>query len=123
MVGIGQFRVSFKDFAGPLQLVIVDGPHPSLLGLDWFASLGLGITSIHSVANSEVEGLIAEFLDVFNSLLGQSTGTPISFSLDPQVAPIHHKPQRVPLALKSKVDEQQDKLIAQGLLEPVDHAK
>lgn len=39
------------------------------------------------------------------------------------MAPIRLKPRQVPFALKSKVDEEIDKLIVQGVLEPVDHAK
>lgn len=89
----------------------MDGSRPSLLGLDWFASLGLSVIGIHRVADSEVEGLLAEFPDVFDGSLGQYTGASIIFSLDLRVAPIHLKPRRVAFALKSKVDEELDKLI------------
>uniref|UniRef100_UPI00109F9090 uncharacterized protein K02A2.6-like n=1 Tax=Podarcis muralis TaxID=64176 RepID=UPI00109F9090 len=104
-------------------LVVVEGQRPSLLGLDWFDALGLEVTGINCISNAETEGLVKDFAEVFDGTLGQYTGTPISFSLDPQVAPIKLKPRRVPFALKAKVDEQLDKLIAQGVLEPVDHAK
>uniref|UniRef100_UPI0010A02BFD uncharacterized protein K02A2.6-like n=1 Tax=Podarcis muralis TaxID=64176 RepID=UPI0010A02BFD len=104
-------------------LVVVEGQQPSLLGLDWFDALGLEVTGINCISNAETEGLVKDFAEVFEGTLGQYTGTPISFSLDPQVAPIKLKPHRVPFALKAKVDEQLDKLIAQGVLEPVDHSK
>lgn len=47
----------------------------------------------------------------------------ISFTLDPQVAPIHLKSRRVLFALCDEVDTELDKLIAQGTLELVDHAR
>ncbi|XP_053223796.1 uncharacterized protein K02A2.6-like [Podarcis raffonei] len=81
------------------------------------------VTSINCISGAEVDGLIKDFGEVFDGTLGQYTGTPISFSLVLQVAPIKLKPRRVPFALKAKVDEQLDKLITQGVLEPVDHAK
>lgn len=123
VVGVGRFRIAFKDFSGLLRLVVVEGQRPSLLGLDWFDALGLEVTGINCISNAETEGLVKDFAEVFDGTLGQYTGTPISFSLDPQVAPIKLKPRRIPFALKAKVDEQLDKLIAQGVLEPVDHAK
>uniref|UniRef100_A0A670HPH4 Gypsy retrotransposon integrase-like protein 1 n=1 Tax=Podarcis muralis TaxID=64176 RepID=A0A670HPH4_PODMU len=123
VVGVGWFRIAFKDFSGLLRLVVVEGQRPSLLGLDWFDALSLEVTGINCISNAETEGLVKDFAEVFDGTLGQYTGTPISFSLDPQVAPIKLKPRRVPFALKAKVDEQLDKLIAQGVLEPVDHAK
>ncbi|CAI5793272.1 Hypothetical predicted protein [Podarcis lilfordi] len=36
VVGVGRFRIAFKDFSGLLRLVVVEGQRPSLLGLDWF---------------------------------------------------------------------------------------
>nr|XP_034959630.1 uncharacterized protein K02A2.6-like [Zootoca vivipara] len=123
IVGVGRFWVVFKEFLGLLQLVVVEGPRPTLLGLEWFDALGMEVTGINSISNAETEALINDFAEVFDGTLGQYTGTPISFSLDPQVTPIRLKPRRVPFALKAKMDEQLDKLIAQGVLEPVDHAK
>lgn len=40
----GQFLVENKKFTSCLPLIVVNGTLPSLLGLDWFYSLGLGIT-------------------------------------------------------------------------------
>lgn len=53
-------------FSGWLQIIVVEGVLPSLLGLDWFVSLGLEVTSIHYTTTPEFEALMAEFADVFD---------------------------------------------------------
>ncbi|CAI5796320.1 Hypothetical predicted protein [Podarcis lilfordi] len=55
VVGVGQFRIALKDFLGLLRLVVVEGQRPSLLGLNWFDSLGLEVTGINSISNAETE--------------------------------------------------------------------
>lgn len=76
---------SFKNFTGPFRLIVVEGSQPSLLGLDWFISLGLEVTGIYHITNSNEDTLICKFTDVFNSTLRQYTETPTSFNVDPQV--------------------------------------
>ncbi|XP_058032651.1 uncharacterized protein K02A2.6-like, partial [Ahaetulla prasina] len=94
-----------------------------LLGLDWFRALGMGVTGIYRNDFNLKDTLMDEFEDVFKDCLGKYKGTPISFNLDPQVAPIRLKARRVPFALKPKIDREIDKLVSQGILVPVDHAK
>ncbi|XP_026548545.1 uncharacterized protein K02A2.6-like, partial [Notechis scutatus] len=107
-----------------LPLTIVDRDRPSLFGLEWFSPLGIEVTGINSVSETDwEESLMKEFQDVFNGTLGKYRGTPISFSLNPNIAPIRLKARRVPFALKPKIDEQLNKLIAQGVLEPIEHAR
>ncbi|XP_032068760.1 uncharacterized protein K02A2.6-like [Thamnophis elegans] len=123
VIGTRKVRVQFKGFDGRLPLIIVEGRLPSLLGLDWFQSLGLQISGIHNLGASALDCLVNEFPTVFDGSLGKYTGTPVSFNLDPSVQPVRLKPRRVPIALKPKVDAELEKLVAQGILEPVDHAR
>ncbi|XP_026532364.1 uncharacterized protein K02A2.6-like, partial [Notechis scutatus] len=124
VAGSCHIQVSFKDHTATLPLTIVDRNRPSLLGLPWFAPLGIELAGIHQTRSSDWEAaLVQEFQDVFTEKLGKYKGSPISFSLSSDVAPIRLKPRRVPFALKPKIDEQLDKLIAQGVLEPIDHAR
>ncbi|XP_013910141.1 PREDICTED: uncharacterized protein K02A2.6-like [Thamnophis sirtalis] len=67
--------------------------------------------------------LTKEFPEVLGEGLGKYTGNPISFNLDSQVPPWHLKPHRMPFTLKPKVDTEIDKLLAQGILEPIDNAR
>ncbi|XP_026544539.1 uncharacterized protein K02A2.6-like, partial [Notechis scutatus] len=124
VVGSSQVQVSFKNHIASLPLTVVDRDRPSLLGLQWFAPLGIEVAGVHRAeSNDWEESLVQEFQDVFSDELGKYKGTPISFNLNPEIAPIRLKPRRVPFALKLKIDEQLDKLIAQGILEPTDHAR
>ncbi|XP_026527090.1 uncharacterized protein K02A2.6-like [Notechis scutatus] len=117
-------KIAFKGRTEILPLTIVDKDRPSLLGLQWFVPLGIEVTGINHVTEADWEEQLAkDFQEVFDGSLGKYRGAPISFSLDPNIAPIHLKPRRVPFALRPKIDEQLDKLIEQGVLEPTDHAR
>lgn len=122
-VGYDTFQVSYQSFSDKLPLIVVKNDLPCLLGLDWFAAMHLNITGVHSIIPDVSDMIFPEFADVFDDHLGKYTGCPISFNLDPQVQPIHLKPQRVPLALRPRVDRELDKLISQGILVLVDHSK
>ncbi|XP_060546776.1 gypsy retrotransposon integrase-like protein 1 [Pantherophis guttatus] len=121
-LGYDNFMVSFRSFSGKLPLIVVRDARPTLLGLDWFAALNLSISGVHRVVPDVPSILAREFADVFSDQLGKYTGRPISFNLDPQVMPVRLKPRRVPLALRPRVDAELDKLVAQGILVPVDHS-
>ncbi|XP_013913299.1 PREDICTED: uncharacterized protein LOC106542174 [Thamnophis sirtalis] len=115
--------VDYGTFHGRLPILIVKNSLPALLGLHWFPPLGLSIGGVHRVVPSSLEDVLLEFSDVFDSQLGSYRGTPISLNLNPQVAPIRLKARRMPFALRAKVDTELDKLLAQGVLKPVDHSR
>lgn len=58
----------------------------------------------------------------FSGDLGLYTGPPMSSNLNPTIQPIRLKPHRVLFVLRPKIDKQLDKLIVQGVLEPIPHA-
>lgn len=73
------FQVQSKKFSGPLQIIVMDGSLPSFLGLDWFASLGLGITGVNAIHEQTTKELLGEFAKVFDEKLGRYKGTPHCF--------------------------------------------
>lgn len=109
-------NVQFKEFKGPLSIVVVEGQRTSLLGLDWFEALGISVTNIHRTQIEELARVCQQYANVFSLELGQYMGAPISFNLDPMVTPIRLKLHRVPFALKPKIDAEFDKLVQQGVL-------
>nr|XP_034982155.1 uncharacterized protein K02A2.6-like [Zootoca vivipara] len=125
ILGMCSVKVQFRARTAVLKLVIAKGNRPSLLGTDWFPALGLGISGLNSVTvtNEKFDVLYQEFAMLFDGSLGCYKGAPIDFALDPSIAPIRLKPRRVPFALKPKIDAELDKLVAQGVLEPVESAR
>ncbi|KAK9400635.1 putative protein K02A2.6-like [Crotalus adamanteus] len=55
-----------------------------------------------------------------NPTTSSSVHQEVTRELNPSVAPTRIKPHRVPFALKNKINTELDKLIQQGILEPVD---
>ncbi|XP_039204570.1 uncharacterized protein K02A2.6-like, partial [Crotalus tigris] len=90
------------------------------IGLDWFEALGIHVTGLNSLQTLDLQEVCKELADVFSPQLGTFKGPPVSLKLDPTVTPIRIKARRVPFTLKSKIDTELDKLIQQGILEPVD---
>ncbi|XP_060100277.1 uncharacterized protein K02A2.6-like, partial [Heteronotia binoei] len=104
------------------QVLVVKNHLTNLLGLDWFKPLGIEIRGVNKTAGVDFNKVCEEFPAVFDGTLGCYTGPPVTLHLDPTVRPIRLKARRVPFALKPKIEEELDKLIAQGILEPVTHA-
>ncbi|XP_075730838.1 uncharacterized protein LOC119181585 [Rhipicephalus microplus] len=108
--GMATVTVKFRGFAGPLKLVIVKGQRQSHLGLDWFPALGIKVTGVHRMDElaTAFDKLFEEFAVVFDGGLGCYKGPPVKLALNPEVVPI---------------DAELDKLLQQGVLEPVDCAE
>lgn len=60
---------------------------------------------------------------VFQPGLGKSQGPPVRVEVQPHAQPRFYKPRPVPFALLPRVDEALNKLIGQGILEPVRHSE
>ncbi|XP_032997764.1 uncharacterized protein K02A2.6-like [Lacerta agilis] len=118
--GMGTFKVQFKNHIKKLDLIITKGPFTSLLGLAWFGPLGLSVSGLNQISpGTGFESICQEFPSVFDGTLGLYKGPPISLQINPMVQPIRVKARRVPFALKPKIEEELDRLVAQGVLEPV----
>ncbi|XP_013911758.1 PREDICTED: uncharacterized protein LOC106540965 [Thamnophis sirtalis] len=67
VLGQGTFQVQFKSFNGLLPVTVVGRVLQSLLDLDWFQSLGLGMTGINTIHDESTEELLKEFEDIFST--------------------------------------------------------
>lgn len=59
----------------------------------------------------------------FSRELGKLKGFEALIHVDPQAQPRFCKPRPVPYAMQSKVDEELDRMVASGILEPVQYAE
>jgi hypothetical protein len=102
-----------------LPLLVVAGSGPSLLGRDWLKSLRLDWQSVKRIANGGLgEEFLQEFPEIFAGL-GEFRGQAVSITVKENAPPRFFKARSVPLALRSKVEQQLQKEVAQGILQPV----
>lgn len=107
-----------------LWLHVLEASHYTLLGRDWLRELHMDWQSIKSVSKASVSGLdklLSEYSSIFKGQ-GLLKGSPAKLELIEGAIPKRSKPYRVPIALQSTVDKELDRLISEGILEPVEHS-
>ncbi|GBM89936.1 Transposon Ty3-G Gag-Pol polyprotein [Araneus ventricosus] len=90
--------------------------------MEWFEPLGIKFVGIYRT-EIDIEFVLEEFKDVFSEDLGSYKGPAISLPIDPNFPPISFKARNIPLAMRKKVDVAIDKLLDQGVLEPISNPK
>lgn len=119
VMGMFNAPITYGSFEGNLPLLVIKEKRHSLLGLNWFAALGIKLDGILCVDATSVESVLAEFPEVFEEGLGTFKGHRVSLHLDPNMKPIQLKARNIPFALRSKVEQEIDRLVKQGVLVPV----
>ncbi|XP_042147460.1 uncharacterized protein K02A2.6-like [Ixodes scapularis] len=127
VLGSVMVQVTYKGRQKRLRLVVIKGAGVGLLGRDWFKALGieLRVNQLEEATNNQSPSsaaVLSRHADVFQPGLGKSKGPPVRVEVEPTAQPKFFKPRPVPFALLPKVDEALDKLIRQGILEPVRHS-
>ena len=114
-------KVQHRGQEEQLSLVVVAGEGPSLLGRDWLSKLKLDWKSIFS---TQVQETLQEVLErheaVFGPELGCVQGTTAKLQVDPEAAPRFCKARTVPYALRSRVEQELQRLVSQGVIEQVE---
>ncbi|XP_023210631.1 uncharacterized protein K02A2.6-like [Centruroides sculpturatus] len=119
IAGQCQVKVTYNNFTRELPLIVARGNNISLLGRNWFKELGICVSGVYRISRDRIQELMEEFPGVFKEGLGTYKGQPISIKLDPNVTPIRLKARRVPLGIRQKVDDELEKWVKQGILEPI----
>eukprot|EP00731_Ephydatia_muelleri_P025722 Em0017g805a len=91
-----------------LDLLVVAGDGPSLMGRDWL--------------DSSLQNLLRKYADLFTEELGLVKGVTAKLQVDGKAQPRFYKPRTVPYALRSRVEELA-RLEREGILEPVTHSE
>ena len=122
VLGAIEVEVTHNEQKKQLNLLVVAGEGPSLLGRDWLSHICLDwstLNHIWTIATSACQEILDQHKTLFKNELGTVKGTTAKFNIDPQVKPKFFKPRPIPYALRSKVDTQLDKLEAAGIITPV----
>ena len=122
---LGEFRtsVSYKNQShDKLKVVVVQGSRTNLLGRDWLKQIKLDWKEVHAVVNDSVEELKQKYSKVFEPGLGELKNVQLRLDIDRSVQPRFFRARSLPYAFKEKVEEQLQRDIDAGVLEPVTHS-
>lgn len=117
--------VHYQGQTAELELVVVAGAGPSLLGRDWLQKIRLDWQRLHQIRSANVktlQPLLKQHADVFRDELGLVEAAPAKIHVDPSAQPRFCKPRTVPYALKGKIEQELERLEHAGVIEPVQFA-
>ena len=118
VLGSVDVNVTYKEQSAYVPLLLVKHKGPSLLGHDWLQKFKLDWREIHSIQFSRLQALLDKYHTVFQETLVLYRILKPTFMLILMQSPNIVKPD-LPYAVKAKVEEELDWLVAQGTLEPV----
>ena len=107
-LGIISVQVEVNNQKQQLELLVVLGNGPSLLGRDWLSQLRLDWAQIHHMNHSDSlqsQTVLDRHPTVFEQSLGLVHGTTAKIYVDPEAQPKFFKARPVPYALRDKVDK------------------
>jgi len=105
-----------------MPLIVVKGQGPTLFGRNWLESVRLDWHEIHSVVMSSLQQVLDHHQPVFQPGLGKMRGFEAKLYVDPTAKPHYYRPRSVPYALTIKIEEELDRLVEEGTLEPIETA-
>ena len=95
---------------------------PSLMGRDWLAVFCLNWKEIYYIENCSIQSVLQRFTDVFKEGLGTLKGYEAKIHINPDVVPRFCKARTVPYALRARVEDELERLVELGVIEPVQFA-
>ena len=106
---IGELEVSVRldEQQECLNLLVVEGKGPSLLGRDWLNKFRLNWSQLNQmrVAN-ELNEVLENYTSLFQDELGCVDCIQAKIVVDPDVSPKFCRPRTVPFALRGKIDKE-----------------
>ena len=118
--------VRYKGQSYPLDLIVVQGSGPSLLGRDWLRTIPLDwsyLKLVRSLPSLQCQQVIDRYPSVFEDNLGHIEGSSAHFEVDPEVQPKFCRACPVPYSLRSKVETELDRLEKSKIISPVTFSK
>ena len=101
-----------------IEFQIVDKPVTSIIGIQ--DSMRLNLISlgpeVYEVKTEKT--IIEEYPDLFDGKLGKLPVT-CKLTVDPDVAPVVRPARKIPLAMRDRVKQELDSMVAQGVISPI----
>ena len=114
VIGKSNMTVGYNGKENNLEVYIVENHGPCLVGRDWLQHIPINWKCINFI-NDGTE--LKKLLDKYGTVFSDKVGTQLH--LKDGVTPRYHRPRAVPFALKEAVEEEIERLVAEGILEKV----
>lgn len=123
VTGTTEVAVKYGSQTATLPLLVVRGEGPSLLGRNWLNVLELNWQEIFWLHKGSLNQVLEKHKAVFEPGLGTVTGYQAKIIIDPNATPKYCKARTVPYAYREKVEKELDRLVEEGMLEPVEYSE
>ena len=114
--------MAYEGQTATLPLVVVKGDGPTLLRRNWLGQIRLNWSKIHHVTSPGLQELLSQYSEVFQEGLGKFKGHAVKLEIDPNATPRFCKAKAVPYSMRVKVEEELQRLVEEGTLEPVEYS-
>ena len=125
LLGVLRAKLQFKGKGELVDLYVVSGTNSCLLGRDLMSLIGKFefVASIsHEDASARLQSILKNHSKLFADELGHVTSVKAKIHLEQNIQPIFHKSRPVPLAMRSRIEAQIDRLLHLGVLKKVEHS-
>ena len=126
LLGQVKIQVKYKNIICNLNIIVAKGHGPNLIGRDWLDPLHitLNINCLSGIEhNTYISKITTKFTDIFKEGLGTYCGNSVSIHVKPGATPRFLKARPVPYAIKINVEKEIDRLVAEGVLQPISYSE
>ncbi|XP_044747447.1 uncharacterized protein K02A2.6-like [Coccinella septempunctata] len=123
-LGIFRANVEFRNIKNNIDFYVFKNGGPPIVGRDFLITYNMGIVDNVNFVNDRAEGIVNEFFEVFSDGLGKFSKGVVTINLkDSDVNPKFYRARPVPYVLKSKIEDEINRLVSLGVLYPVDYSE
>ena len=119
VVGNIDVSVKYNTQVVTLPLLVIEGEGPSLLGRNWLKHIKLDWKNIHIMKGDDLQLMLERHRGAFRDGLGKLQGYQAKIIIEPEATPKFCKARTVPYSMKVKIEEELDRLVSLGILQPV----
>jgi len=119
VLGCTEVELKYKGQEARLPLIVVEGSGPTLLGRSWLKHIVLDWQEIRHLSTCSLQDVLDKHPAVFGGGLGTLKNFEAKIHVDPNATPRFCKARSVPYALRGKVEEELERLVREGTLEPI----
>ena len=125
VVGAIDVDVKYQSTSVKLNLVIVKGDGPTLMGRDWLQHIRLDWAQLNNLdaEHSQLKEMLAKHSNLFQPGLGKISGTTAKLYLRQGAKPKFCRARTVPIALREKIEQEIARQVEEGILESVNFSE